>query len=97
MLRIYRINPRNQPAAIALAALALSLGAVLLAFGIVLLLAVTAVGTVVASGVLLYRAVTGRRADGLRARDDTFDLDPSLEIEPSTRTLSAVEADKPTS
>ena len=83
MLRVYGINVRSRPAAIALAAVALSVGAVFVAFGIVLLLGVAAVGTAIGTGVLLYRALTGRSVDRLRRSEPPSGLDPSLEVFPS--------------
>ncbi len=83
MLRIYGISVRNRPAAIALAAVALAVGAVFVAFGIVLLLGLAAVGTAIGTGVLLYRALTGRSVDRLRRPEPPSDLDPSLEVFPS--------------
>ena len=83
MLRIYGITVRNRPAAIALAAVALAIGAVFVAFGIVLLLGLAALGTAIGTGVLLYRALTGRRGDRARRSELPSDLDPSLEVFPS--------------
>jgi hypothetical protein len=83
MLRIYGINVRNRPAAIAVAAVALAVGAVLVAFGIVLLLGLAAVGTAIGTGVLLYRALTGRSGDRLRSPERPSGLDPSLEVFPT--------------
>ena len=83
MLRIYGINVRNRPAAIALAAVALAVGAVFVAFGIVLLLGLAAVGATIGTGVLLYRALTGRRVGRARRSELSSDLDPSLEVFPS--------------
>jgi hypothetical protein len=82
MVRIYSINVRSRPAAIALAAAALAAGAVFVAFGIVLLLGVVAVGTVVGAGVVLYRSLTerGRPRVGGRRGDDV--LDPAREVFP---------------
>lgn len=100
MIRLYRLDVRNRPAAIALAAAALALGAVFVAFGIILLLALAAVGTVIGSGVLLYRALTGRKAERLRTPGLHHDLDPSLEVAPAQRPPSKVtsqQADEPSS
>ena len=74
---------RPRPAAIALAAVALAIGAVFVAFGIVLLLGLAALGTAIGTGVLLYRALTGRRGDRARRSELPSDLDPSLEVFPS--------------
>lgn len=100
MLRIYRINVRSRPAAMALAAAALAVGAVFIAFGIVLLAALAAVGTAIGAGVVLYRALTGGRRTRLRGSDLPFDLDPSLEVRPAERPAGALpssRADTPTS
>jgi hypothetical protein len=82
MNRLYTLNVRNRPAAIALAAVALAVGAIFVAFGIFLLLGFAAVGTLIGSGVLLYRALTGRRAGRLPTPDSRSELDPSLEVFP---------------
>jgi hypothetical protein len=99
IVRIYGIDARSRPAAIALAAVALAAGAVLLAIGIVLLLGVAAVGTVIGGGVMLLRAITGRgrpRLDASRAG-----LDPALEVYPvdpaAAKPLPPSGAHKPTS
>ena len=100
MLRIYRINVRNRPAAMALAAAALAVGAVFIAFGIVLLAGLAVVGTLIGGGVALYRALTARRHDRLAGYDHRFDLDPSLEVrsaEPPSGALTSSQTNKPTS
>jgi hypothetical protein len=97
---IHGLNVRNRPAAIALAAVALAVGAVFIAFGIVLLLSLAVVGTAIGTGVLLYRALTGRKLDRAPVHSVTSDLDPSLEVQPATRVRGSVaspKADKPTS
>lgn len=100
MVRVYGFNVRSRPAAIALAATALAIGAVFVAFGIVLLVALAALGTVVGAGVLVLRALTGRRAARLRSSQP--ELDPALEVfplrsaaEPSRHKLTSSEAHKP--
>jgi hypothetical protein len=90
MLRIYRINIRNRPAAMALAAAALAAGAVFIAFGIVLLAGFAVVGTLISGGVVLYRALTGRSRDRLQGYDQGFDLDPSLEVRSAERPPGAL-------
>jgi hypothetical protein len=100
MLRIYRLDVRSRPAAMALAAAALAIGAVFIAFGIVLLAALAAVATAIGAGVVVYRALTGGRRMRLRGNDVTFDLDPSLEVRLPERPAGArtsSQADKPTS
>ncbi|MDQ3995946.1 MAG: hypothetical protein M3303_02895 [Gemmatimonadota bacterium] len=82
MIRIYGLGVRSRPAAIALAAAAVAVGAVFLAFGIVLLLGLAAVGTVLGAGVLVFRTLTGRGADRLHPRREV-DLDPTLEVFPT--------------
>ena len=83
MIRIYGLNVRSRPAAIALAAAALALGAVFVAFGVVLLVGLAAVGTLVGAGLLAFRALIGRGAGRLRSSRFEIDLDPSLEVFPS--------------
>ncbi len=82
MIRIYGINVRNRPAAIALAAGALAIGAVFVAFGIVLLLGLAAIGTALGAGALAVRALTQGRLRTPRA--DRM-LDPALEVFPADR------------
>lgn len=80
IVRIQGIHVRNRPAAIALAAVALAVGAAFLGLALVLLLGLAAVGTVIGGGVMLFRAITGRgrpRLDPPRAG-----LDPALEVFP---------------
>ena len=83
MIRIYGLHVRSRPGAIALAAAALAVGAVFVAFGIFLLLGLAAVGTVVGAGVLAFRALTGRGTGRLRSAQPELDLDPSLEVFPA--------------
>jgi hypothetical protein len=78
MIRIYGLNVRSRPAAIALAAAALAVGAAFVAFGIFLLIGLAAVGTVVSAGVLAFRALTGH----VRPPPPPRELDPSLEVFP---------------
>lgn len=83
MLRVYGLTVRSRPAAIALAATALAVGAVFVAFGIVLLVGLAAVGAVVGASVLLFRSLTGRGSGRLHAPRHDAELDPSLEVFPS--------------
>src|SRR5688500_4878276 len=85
MIRIYGFGVRSRPAAIALAAAALAVGAVVVAFGIVRLLGLAAGGTIAGAGVLAVRALTGRRGARLRPPQPELDLDPSLEVFPADR------------
>ena len=82
MIRIHGLSVRSRPAAIALAAAALAVGAVFVAFGIFLLLGLAVVGTVVGAGVLAIRALTGRGTGRLRPMPTDLDLDPSLQVFP---------------
>jgi hypothetical protein len=81
IVRIHNISVRSRPAAIALAAAALAGGAVFIAFGIVLLLGLAAIGSAVGAGVLLVRALTGRRGGRLHGAPH-LELDPALEVFP---------------
>jgi hypothetical protein len=83
VIRIYSLNLRSRPAAIALAAAALAVGAVFVAFGIFLLIGLAAVGTVVGAGVLLFRSLTGRGTGRLHRPSADLELDPSLEVFPA--------------
>jgi hypothetical protein len=101
MIRIYGLSVRSRPAAIALAAAALAVGAVFVAFGIFLLLGLAAVGTVVGAGVLTFRALTGRGAGHPQPPPTDLDLDPSLEVipvdtsaQPPPHKLTSPQADK---
>ncbi len=98
IVRIQGINIRNRPAAIALAAAALGAGFVLLAFGIVLLLGVAAIGTVIGGGIMVFRAITGRGRPRLDASHEG--LDPTLEVFPAdaaaAKALPLSQARKPT-
>lgn len=82
IVRIHGIAIRNRPAAIALAAAALAVGAVFVAFGVVLLLGLAAIGTAVGAGTLVFRALTGRGGRRLQGRGAHTELDPSLEVFP---------------
>src|SRR4051812_13670999 len=86
-VRVYTIRGevggRNRAAKIALIVAALAIGALLVAFALMLLLGIAAAGTLVGAGVLLYRKLTGR---GRRALDSSgfsraeLGLDPSREV-----------------
>jgi hypothetical protein len=80
-VRVYRIGSRNRLATIGLIAAALAVGAVLIAFGLVLLLGLAAASVLVGSGLMIYHRLTGRGPEiqTWRAREE---LDPSLEVFP---------------
>jgi hypothetical protein len=79
MIRVYSMRARNGPAAFALAAVVLAVGALLVALGLLLLLGLVAIGAAIGTGAVLFRALTGRG----RRRVWYRDLDPSLEIFPN--------------
>jgi hypothetical protein len=100
-VRVYtlrgEVGGRNRAAKIALIVAALAIGALLVAFALMLLLALAAAGTLVGAGVLLYRKLTGR---GRRTLDSSgfsraeLGLDPSREVfvdNPPTTSLPAPE------
>ena len=80
-VRIYRVGSGNRLATIALVAAALAMGAVLIAFGLVLLLGLAAAGVVVGSGLVIYRRLTGR-GPLIQRWSAGEALDPSLEVLP---------------
>jgi Flp pilus assembly protein TadB len=80
-MRVYRFGTKNRAATIALIAAALAAGAVLIAFGLVLLLALAAAATVIGAGTVLYYRLTGRRPAFQRFQTRER-LDPSLEVFP---------------
>jgi hypothetical protein len=82
MIRFYGLSVQNRPAAIGLAVIALAVGATLLAFGLVLLAAAAAVGTLVGTGILAYRALTGQRPSRLHHPESGHGLDPTLQVFP---------------
>ena len=101
-VRVYQLQsggdgPRNRAKTIALITVALAVGAFLLAFALMLLLALAAAGTVIGAGVLIYRRLMGRRQPelgrGIRADDPT--LDPSMEVFPDRPLRSALPANEP--
>ena len=80
-VRVYRLGTRNRAATIALVVAALAIGAVLIAFGLMLLLALAAAATVVGAGTVLYYRLTGRKPQLLRTEPQEK-LDPSQEVFP---------------
>jgi len=96
IVRVYGFNARNRPAAIALAAVALSLGAVFLAFGIVLLLGVAAVGTAVGAGAWLFRSLTRGGLGRLGRPPTDHELDPALEVFPAEQAPQPLPPAEPT-
>jgi hypothetical protein len=101
MIRVYGLDVRSRPAAIALAAVALAAGAVFVAFGIVLLLGLAVVGTVVGAGMLLVRSLTRGGRGRLERPSADRELDPRLEVFPEStpqvlaRTLASSHDRKP--
>lgn len=81
-------GPRNRAQTIALAVVALGAGALLLAFGLVLLAGLAAVGIVVGSGVAIYHRLTGRwpglprTAGGAMRIERVEGLDPAKQVFP---------------
>lgn len=80
-------GPRHRAQTIALAVTALAAGALLLAFGLVLLAALAAVGVVVGGGVAIYHRLTGRwpglpRGGAVRIHRLDPTLDPAKQVFP---------------
>jgi hypothetical protein len=80
-VRVYGFGTKNRLATIALIAAALAIGAVLVAFGLVLLLGLATAGLVVGSGLMIYHRLTGRgpMIQRWRPREE---LDPALQVFP---------------
>ena len=83
MDRVIRLQARSQAGALALAVTALVLGGVLLAFGLLLLLGLAAMGAAIGAGLVLYHKLTGRVPRVLEHRRRASDLDPALEVFPA--------------
>jgi hypothetical protein len=64
--RLLIVQPRSRAGAIAFAIAVLASGGVFVVFGLVLLLALAAAGTVLGAGIVLYRRLTGRLPRFLR-------------------------------
>lgn len=85
MIRVYGLDVRSRPAAIALAAVALAVGAVFVAFGIFLLLGLAVVATIVGAGMVLVRSLTRRGTGRLEPPPSANrELDPALEVFPES-------------
>ena len=81
-VRVYRFGTRNRAATIALVAAALAIGAVFVAFGLMLLLALAAAGTVMGTGAVIYYRLFGR-TPSLQPWQTREQLDPALEVFPT--------------
>lgn len=81
MYRIIQLRTSNRASAIALGIAAVALGGVFLVFGLMLLLALAAVGTLVGAGLVLYHRLTGRLPRFLRSKSSPArSLHPELEV-----------------
>jgi len=103
--------PRSRAQTLALAAVALAAGALLLAFGLIILAGLAVTGTVVGGGIMLYHRITGRWPRSLHVttyvgtigdqranRGAVPGLDPSREVFPVSREARALPGnDDPTS
>jgi hypothetical protein len=77
--RIYKLETGGVKGVV-LATVLVGVGALIIAFGLALLLALATAGAVIGAGVVLFRRLTGRSVLGLgRPRAETG-LDPSLEV-----------------
>jgi hypothetical protein len=77
-VRVYRFGTKNRAATVALIAAALAIGAVFVALGLMLLLAIAAAGAVIGVGAMIYYRLTGRRPALQRSTQQR--LDPTLEV-----------------
>ncbi len=82
MAKMYSLTIRNRAAAVALAAVVIGVGAVMLTVGLALLAGLVLAGGVLGAGFGIYNRLRGRRPGALppRAGQQWSGLDPSLEI-----------------
>jgi hypothetical protein len=84
-MRTYQLTVRNRLAIGAMLLLGLGAGLLLVTLGLALVLSLMVGGAVLGTGMLAYRAITGR-GRALPPRRDAR-LDPSLEVFPRRREL----------
>lgn len=87
-IRTFQLVPRSRAGNVALLAAVVGLGAVLVVFGLALLLTLAAVGAVAGIATLAWRRLTGRRP-AVAPPERTFVLDPRLEIPASAAHVHA--------
>lgn len=81
--REFKLNVRNRVGVFVLAAVAVAIGATVLAFGLLVLVGLAGTALVVGAGVALYQKLTGRLPGRFNpARRRRSGLDPSLEVFP---------------
>ena len=79
-MRVYKLEGGSGAKGAVLAVVILGVGALLVAFGLALLLALTAVGAVVGAGILAYRRLTGQSTPRVRGSAVDGRPDPALEV-----------------
>ena len=79
-MRFYQMTTRTRLGALALGLLVLVVGGTLLAFGVVLLVGLAAVGLVIGGASMLWGKLTGRGPFGFLRHGRRSRLDPSREV-----------------
>jgi hypothetical protein len=79
---VYTFGTRNRFVAVLAVLVVLGAGAALLLVGLALLAGVAVAGGLLGTGLLAYRALTGKRAAPLGAPPPRATLDPALEVFP---------------
>ena len=79
-MRVYKLEGGGGAKGAGLAIAIVGVGALVVAFGLALLLVLGTVGAVVGAGVILYRRLTGRAMPSVYSGRATAQVDPSLEV-----------------
>jgi hypothetical protein len=88
-LRVYSLTPKNRVAAVGLAVGVVGLGVLVIFVGAALLVALTAAGAVLGTGVAAYRWLRGGPSLPHREVQRRVDLDPALEVHAPVRVMAA--------
>jgi hypothetical protein len=79
-IRIYKLEGGGGAKGAALAIVIVGIGALLVAFGVALLLVLGTVGAAIGAAVILYRRLTGRPVVGLPRADGRAGTEQGLEV-----------------
>ena len=79
-MRIYRLDAGSGAKGTALAVAIVALGLVAVSLGLLLLVVLATAGAALGAGFVLYRRLTGRSGQQVRASSAAAGLDPALEV-----------------